>query len=87
MSCQLTNVKLFLETFSPPGQLGVEYLFISFLMKTDKGRQWWWWVQYWFCPAKSDHRGNGDSIAPLYYFQQPSPNLFSRKEKMLSFAN
>ena len=29
-------------------------------------------VQYWFCPTKSDHRGNGDSIATLYYFQQPS---------------
>ena len=45
-------------------------------MKTDKGRQWWWRVQYWFCPTKSDHPGNGDSIATLYYFQQPN-NPFS----------
>ena len=55
--------------------LGRESIFFSFLMKTDKGRQWWWRVQYWFCPTKSDHPGNGDSIATLYYFQQPNTSF------------
>ena len=58
-----------------------------FLMKIDKGRHYIGGVQYWFCPPKSDHRGNGDSIATLYYFQQPSTFHCALKLEKMGLQN